>query len=570
MPEMNKIVGIDLGTTNSLVAVVEDGRPRVLERDGQRLIPSVVGRADSGEIIVGQEALNQYVLAPERTVRSIKRRMGTTEQIKLGDTTYSPEEISAFILRHLKQMAEDILGEKVDRAVITVPAYFNDAQRQATTRAGEMAGLEVVRIINEPTAAALAYGVDQQMDQFLLVYDLGGGTFDVSIIEQHGEIMEVRASHGNVHLGGDDFDERVLQHLLAHLSGEHRYEFKEDRRAMARLVRAAERAKTKLSDSPYAKVIEEFLASYDSQAAHLNTEIEREEFEGMIEDLLGSTIESVHKALEDSGLAAEQITRVLLVGGSTRIPRVWELIKNELGIEPSSEINPDEAVALGAAVQAAIINGDDVQAMLIDVSPHSLGVEVASIIMGELVPGFYRPIIRRNTTIPTTKSERFFTISPEQDTVEVNAYQGESQVCVDNTLLGQFKLSGIPPSENPELPREVIVEFSYNLNGVVEVAARDRRGERHEMMTVNAATGKRAASYVETQHHFDLALEQEIARTLEEATTLELKLKTDDNSEDAELLREARHTLEEAHQQGDENQARQAVAAIEDLIYDLG
>ncbi|MBA3711467.1 MAG: Hsp70 family protein [Pyrinomonadaceae bacterium] len=567
---MNKIVGIDLGTTNSLVAVVEDGRPRVLERDGQRLIPSVVGRADSGEIIVGQEALNQYVLAPERTVRSIKRRMGTTEQIKLGDTTYSPEEISAFILRHLKQMAEDILGEKVDRAVITVPAYFNDAQRQATTRAGEMAGLEVVRIINEPTAAALAYGVDQQMDQFLLVYDLGGGTFDVSIIEQHGEIMEVRASHGNVHLGGDDFDERVLQHLLAHLSGEHRYEFKEDRRAMARLVRAAERAKTKLSDSPYAKVIEEFLASYDSQAAHLNTEIEREEFEGMIEDLLGSTIESVHKALEDSGLAAEQITRVLLVGGSTRIPRVWELIKNELGIEPSSEINPDEAVALGAAVQAAIINGDDVQAMLIDVSPHSLGVEVASIIMGELVPGFYRPIIRRNTTIPTTKSERFFTISPEQDTVEVNAYQGESQVCVDNTLLGQFKLSGIPPSENPELPREVIVEFSYNLNGVVEVAARDRRGERHEMMTVNAATGKRAASYVETQHHFDLALEQEIARTLEEATTLELKLKTDDNSEDAELLREARHTLEEAHQQGDENQARQAVAAIEDLIYDLG
>ncbi|MDQ3258211.1 MAG: Hsp70 family protein [Acidobacteriota bacterium] len=567
---MNKIVGIDLGTTNSLVAVVEDGRPRVLERDGQRLIPSVVGRADNGEIIVGQEALNQYVLAPEQTVRSIKRRMGTTEQIKLGDTAYSPEEISAFILRYLKQMAEDVLGEKVDRAVITVPAYFNDAQRQATTRAGELAGLEVVRIINEPTAAALAYGVDQQMDQFLLVYDLGGGTFDVSIIEQHGEIMEVRASHGNVHLGGDDFDERVLQHLLAHLSGEHRYDFKEDRRAMARLVRAAERAKTRLSDAPYAKVIEEFLASYDSQAAHLNTEIGREEFEGMIEDLLNSTIESVHKALEDSGLAAEQINRVLLVGGSTRIPRVWELIKNELGIEPSSEVNPDEAVALGAAVQAAIINGDDVQAMLIDVSPHSLGVEVASIIMGELIPGFYRPIIRRNTTIPTTKSERFYTISPEQDTVEVNAYQGESQVCVDNTLLGQFKLSGIPPSENPELPREVIVEFSYNLNGVVEVAARDRRGERREMMTVNAATGKQAASYVETQHHFDLALEQEIARTLEEATALELKLKTDGNDEDAERLREARHTLEESHQQGDENQARQAVEAIEDLIYDLG
>lgn len=566
---MSRIVGIDLGTTNSLVAVVENGRPHVLERGGERLIPSVVGRADNGEIIVGQEALNQYVLAPERTVRSIKRKMGTIEPVKLGDTSHTPEEISAFVLLHLKQMAEEVLGEKVDRAVITVPAYFNDAQRQATTRAGEIAGLEVVRIINEPTAAALVYGMDQQTNQNLMVYDLGGGTFDVSIIEQHGEITEVRASHGNVHLGGDDFDERLLQHLLAHLSSEHRFDFKEDRRAMARLVRAAERAKTKLSDAPYAKVIEEFLAHYEGQAAHLNIEVGREEFEGMIEDLLDSTMESVHKALDDSGLKAEQINRVLLVGGSTRIPRVWELIKSEFGIEPSSEVNPDEAVALGAAVQAAIINGDDVQAMLIDVSPHSLGVEVASIIMGELIPGFYRPIIRRNTTIPTTKSERFFTISPEQDTVEVNAYQGESQVCADNTLLGQFKLSGLPPSENPELPREVIVEFSYNLNGVVEVAARDRRGERCEMMTVNAATGKRAASYVEPQHHFDPALEQEIARALDETTTLELKLETDGNSEDAERLREARHTLEEAHGQGDEKQARDAVEAIEDLIYDL-
>ncbi|MBA3440111.1 MAG: Hsp70 family protein [Pyrinomonadaceae bacterium] len=566
---MNRIVGIDLGTTNSLIAVVENKRPRVLERGGQRLIPSVVGRTDDNRIIVGQEALNQYVLAPERTVRSIKRKMGTTEPVKLGDGSHSPEEISAFILRHLKQMAEEILGEKVDRAVITVPAYFNDAQRQATTRAGQIAGLEVVRIINEPTAAALVYGLDQQANQYLMVYDLGGGTFDVSIIEQHGEIMEVRSSHGNVHLGGDDFDERVLQHLLAHLSGEHRYDFKEDRRAMARLVRAAERAKTKLSDAPYAKVTEEFLARYDGQAIHLNTEIGREEFEGMIEDLLDSTIESVHKALGDATLTAEQINRVLLVGGSTRIPRVWELIKSELGIEPSIEVNPDEAVALGAAVQAAIIDGDDVQTMLIDVSPHSLGVEVASIIMGDLVPGFYKPIIRRNTTIPTTKSERFYTISPQQDTVEVSVFQGESQVCVDNTLLGQFKLSGLPPSENPELPREVIIEFSYNLNGVVEVSARDRRGERCEMMTVNAATGKRAASEVETKHHFDPALEQDVARSLKEATTLELELEADGNREDAERLRGARHALEEAHEQGGEKQVREAVEAIEDLIYDL-
>ncbi|MGH9753306.1 MAG: Hsp70 family protein, partial [Blastocatellia bacterium] len=442
---MSRTVGIDLGTTNSLVAIVEEGRPRVLSRGEEGLVPSVVGLSDDGRIVVGQTALNQYVLAPERTVRSIKRKMGGDERVKLGDREYSPEEISAFILRHLKTLAEDVLGEAVDAAVITVPAYFNDAQRHATKRAGELAGLEVPRIINEPTAAALAYGVEKQLHQFLMVYDLGGGTFDVSIIEQQGDVLEVRASHGNVHLGGDDFDDRVLQSLIGRLSSEHRYDFKADRRAMARLVRASERAKIALSSAPYARAAEEFLAQYDGQIAHLDTELGRSQFEEMIDDLLRSTLDSIDRALSDARLKPQEINRALLVGGSTRIPRVSELIEERIGLPPSMEINPDEAVALGAAVQAAIVRGEPVNAMLIDVAPHSLGIAVAEIVFDQLIPGAFRPIIRRNTTIPTTRAELFHTISPRQDTVEIEVYQGESPVAKENTHLTSFKLTEIPP-----------------------------------------------------------------------------------------------------------------------------
>ena len=567
---MSRTVGIDLGTTNSLVAIVQQGRPRVLTRGDERLVPSVVGRSDDGRIIVGQAALNQYVLAPERTVRSIKRKMGMAEQITLGDRSYAPEEISAFILRYLKQMAEEVLEDGVERAVITVPAYFNDAQRQATKRAGEVAGLEVVRIINEPTAAALAYGIERQANQYLMVYDLGGGTFDVSIIEQQGEILEVRASHGNVHLGGDDFDERMLQHLLARLSSEHRYDFREDRRAMARLVRAAERTKITLSDAPYARAAEEFLARYDGQIVHLETEVGRDELEQMIDDLLRSTLESVDRAFEDAGLRPEQISRVLLVGGSTRIPRVWELIQRHTGVEPAMEINPDEAVALGAAAQAAIISGEEVSAMLIDVAPHSLGIEVADVMLDDLVPGRFRPIIRRNATIPTTKAERFYTLTPQQDTVEIKVFQGESPLCAENTALGEFLLAGIPPSDDPNRLREVIVEFSYNLNGIVEVTARDRRGERREVITVNTAAAKRMASKPEQKKHFEPSLERDIARALEDAARLELQLEADGKNKDATRLRKARHALEEAHERGNEKPVRKALDALEDLLYEMG
>jgi molecular chaperone DnaK len=566
---MSRTVGIDLGTTYSLVAVVDKGRPAVLARGDERLVPSVVGLSDDGRIIVGQTALNQFVLAPERTVRSIKRKMGTEERTMLGDREYLPEEISAFTLRHLKTMAEEILGDKVDRAVITVPAYFNDSQRQATKRAGELAGLEVLRIINEPTAAALAYGIEQQVDQFLMVYDLGGGTFDVSIIEQQGEILEVRASHGNIHLGGDDFDERVLQRLLAHLSSEHRYDFKSDRRAMARLVRAAERVKIALSDAPYARAAEEFLARYDAQIAHLDLEIGRSELEGMIEDLLKSTLDSIDHAIKDAQIKPEQINRVLLVGGSSRIPRVSEMIEEKLGLQSAMEINPDEAVALGAAVQAAIINGEEVSAMLVDVTPHSLGIAVAEVVFGNLVPGGFRPIIRRNTTIPTTKSERFHTLTPEQDTVEIQVCQGESPVAAENTQLGKFKLTGIPPAENPDDLREVIVQFSYNLNGIVEVTANDRRGERREMLSLSTTAGKRAASEPEVKKHFDPAIERDYARALESAARLELQLEVEGRKDDVEKLRKARHALEEAHQGINEKRVIDKINELEDVLYDL-
>jgi molecular chaperone DnaK len=566
---MSKAVGIDLGTTNSLVAVVENGRPRVLQRGEERLVPSVVGLAEDGRIIVGQAALNQYVLAPERTVRSVKRKMGSGDRVPLGDAGYLPEEISAFILRHLKAMAEEVLGDTVDRAVITVPAFFNDAQRNATKRAGELAGLEVLRIINEPTAAALAYGLEKQADQFLLVYDLGGGTFDVSVIEQMGEVLEVRASHGNVHLGGDDFDERLLQHLIAHLSSEHRYDFREDRRAMARLVRASERTKIGLSDAPYARAAEEFLARYDGQIAHLNVEVSRDEFEKMIEDLLKSTLDSIDRAMADAQLKPEQLQRVLLVGGSTRIPRVSGLIADHLGVEPAMEINPDEAVALGAAAQAAIIGGEAVNAMLIDVSPHTLGIAVAETVFGNIVPGAFGPIIRRNTTIPTTKSERFHTITPTQDTVEVEVYQGESPVVAENTHLGSFKLTGIPPAPDPSHSREVIVEFSYNLNGIVEVTARDRQGERREVMTVNTSAAQRAASEPEAAHHFDPKLERDIKRSLESAARLELELLPEGRMKDLGRVRKARHDLEEARKRGDEKQVLAMLNELDDALYDL-
>ena len=478
------VIGIDLGTTYSLVAAVIDGRPTVLAYRGEKLLPSVVGIGSSGDLLVGTPARNQYVVAPERTVKSIKRRMGSSERVPLGGRSYSPPEISAFILRELKRRAEHVLGQPVRKAVITVPARFTDAQRQATKDAGEIAGLEVARIINEPTAAALAYGLQRSGTKRALVYDLGGGTFDVSAIELADGIVEVRASHGNPSLGGDDFDQLLAELLAKEVAERHRVKPLEDRRAAARLNRAAEMAKITLSHSPYAMVREEhLLREHLLKRVHLEREISREEFEDLIRPLLRQTTAAVDRALADAGWKPKDVEEVLLVGGSTRIPLVAELVKRHLGCEPRAEIHPDEAVALGAAVQGAIIAGEPIDAVLVDICPYSLGIRAVHEVLGNMVMNRFSVVIPRNSTVPCSRTERYYTLYPNQDTVDIEVYQGEAYTVDDNTFLGQFEFKGISP--NPAGgQREVLVTFDYDVDGIVHVTAMDRRSGRQADMKI--------------------------------------------------------------------------------------
>ncbi|MBI4317691.1 MAG: Hsp70 family protein [Chloroflexi bacterium] len=495
-----EIVGIDLGTTYSLVAAVLDGRPTVLSYRGQKLLPSVVGLGNSGELLVGTPARNQYVVAPERTVKSIKRKMGSAKLVQLGDREYSPPEISAFILRELKRRAESVLGQPVSRAVITVPARFSDAQRQATKDAGEIAGLEVVRIINEPTAAALAYGLQRSDAQRALVYDLGGGTFDVSAIEMSDGIVEVRASHGDPNLGGDDFDTLLAERLAESVARRYKVKPLEDRRAAARLAQAAEGAKITLSDAPYATVREEHLL----KRVHVEEQVSREEFEELIRRLLGRTIHAVDRALADAGWKPKDLEDVLLVGGSTRIPLVRQLVSRHLGVEPRSEIHPDEAVALGAAVQAAIIAGEPIDAILVDVCPYSLGIKTLSFTLGVTVGNRFSVVIPRNTAVPCSKTERFYTLHPDQDKALIEVYQGEGYTVDRNTHLGEFEFSGISPNPNGGV-REVLVAFDYDIDGIVRVSARDRHTGRQANIKV---TGLKDRLSVEEKAQARAALEQ--------------------------------------------------------------
>jgi molecular chaperone DnaK len=486
MTTSSPIVGIDLGTTFSAVAIVRDGQPNILPKGNERIMPSVVGYSAMGEWLVGTPARNQLVYAPESTVRSIKRKMGWDETVTLAGRAFTPQEVSAFILRELKTVAESHLGQPVERAVITVPAYFSDAQRQATKDAGRIAGLAVERIINEPTAAALAYGLNRDEDQLVLVYDLGGGTFDVSLVELAGGVVEVRASHGNTRLGGDDFDQRLADHVLTRFEKEHGLDLDADRAVLARVNRAAEAAKIHLSSHPFAWLREEYLAEKRGMPLHLEHEINREEFIGLIDDLLQTTRVSIDRVLKDAGLAASDLDKVLLVGGSTRIPAVWELVTEYTGLEPRSEVNPDEAVALGAAVQAAIIAGLPVDAILVDVTSHSLGIEVAQIRYGEIIPDRYKVLIRRNTAIPVTAEEVFFTLFPGQDTVHVKVYQGESTIASQNALLGDFVFSGLEP-ENPGDLARFTVSFDLDVNGILQVETYDRGSGAAGEITVTAS-----------------------------------------------------------------------------------
>jgi molecular chaperone DnaK len=571
MSNDNTIVGIDLGTTFSAVSIVQRGRPVILPNKQERIMPSVVGLSPKGEWLVGTPALNQWVLAPESTVRSIKRDMGTDRTVTLGKRVFTPQEISAFILRKLKQVAEGDLRKPVEQAVITVPAYFSDAARQATKDAGQIAGLEVMRIINEPTAAALAYGLDREEDQMVLVYDLGGGTFDVSLVELVSGVVEVRASHGNTRLGGDDFDALLADHLRQAFEERHGVDLRDDRRAMARLIRAAEQAKIQLSSHPFALVREEYLAEKGGRPLHLEVEVSRHEFERMIDPLLGSTRTSIQQALTDAQMIIKDLDKVLLVGGSTYIPAVWELVADATGLAPRQEVHPSEAVALGAGVQAAIIAGQPIEAVLVDLTPHSLGIEIAEFTWRGFVDDRYSVIVHRNTTIPVTREEVYTTLHPKQDTVHLEVYQGEQSIASKNTLLGDFTFSGLKPEHEGELA-QVTVQFSLDVNGILHVKAHDRGSGKEAGITVTA-TKERLSQEQISQAQERLAetlpaleLDEESQALVARANRL---LKGKLATEDAAELTEALSMIEEARRVGDEAELEDWLAELTDLLYEL-
>jgi molecular chaperone DnaK (HSP70) len=573
------IIGIDLGTTNSEVALVREGRVQVLNvTDDCKLLPSVVGLGDDGALLVGEAARNQYALYPERTVRSIKRHMGSDLKVDLGGQEYTPQEISALILKRLKQVAESHLGEAVRKAVITVPAYFSDAQRQATRDAGEIAGLEVARIINEPTAAALAYETDAKGRKQILVYDLGGGTFDVSVVRLEHDVVEVLASHGNNHLGGDDFDQKIVEHVLNHLKQSQGLDPSQSKQAMARIQRAAESAKITLSDQPFARLEEEYLMEQDGVPVHLSLELSRDDYEAMIHPYIEETLAAAHTALEGAGISVSQLDEVLLVGGATRTPLIVRHLENELGLQPRSEVDPDLCVAAGAAIQGAVIAGGPVSGVLVDITPYTFGTSALAEWNGGFYPFKYVPLIRKNSVIPLSKSEVFYTAFDGQTRVEVMVYQGEDPDALNNTEIGRFLIEGLSDvaQGNP-----IITTFSLDLNGILHVTAKEKETGLEKSITIDNAIARfeeeqmeQAKARISELFEGEALVEDELvqkreltqARALIEKAERLMEGAGDDDREDLVDLVEG---LTDAMQANDAQAMQTAMEQLTDLIFYL-
>ena len=491
----NEIVGIDLGTTNSEIAIYRGGRPEILaDEQGRKLLPSVVGVTEAGDLLVGEDARNQLLLYPERTVRSIKRKMGQLGTVRMAGVEYTPQEISAIILRRLKETAERRLGQPVCKAVITVPAYFSDAQRQATREAGEIAGLEVARIINEPTAGALVYEAGQHEGKRILVYDLGGGTFDVSVVRIEQGVVEVISSHGNNQLGGDDFDQEIVNHILEHLKIRQGVNVSDLPRAMARILRTAEDAKKLLSDHPYARIEEEYLTELEGKPVHLSLELTRDDYEQMITPFVEETLEAIHIALKGADMTASEVEEVLLVGGATRTPLIRRRLHEVFGRAPRGEVDADLSVALGAAIEGAAMTGTEVSAVLVDVTPYTFGTGALGELNGELYPYTYVPIIAANTPIPVRKSEVFYTVMNNQSAVDVHIYQGEDPDALRNIELGDFRVEGLSKASagNP-----VVLDLSLDRDGILHVAAREKSTGLERRITIEKAVPRYGATELE-------------------------------------------------------------------------